>query len=76
MTAKEWIKSQLGVWQFYYEGRDIGGCVMFESPDMRIWEEVALVNEQLMVKVNGFGPQPTRDDIASLHPAVAEALNH
>lgn len=23
MTAKEWIKSQLGVWQFYYEGRDI-----------------------------------------------------
>ena len=23
MTAKEWIKCQLGVWQFYYEGRDI-----------------------------------------------------
>ena len=23
MTAKEWIKAQLGVWQFYYEGRDI-----------------------------------------------------
>jgi len=23
MTAKEWLKSQLGVWQFYYEGRDI-----------------------------------------------------
>ena len=23
MTGKEWIKSQLGVWQFYYEGRDI-----------------------------------------------------
>ena len=23
MTAKEWIKSQLGVWEFYYEGRDI-----------------------------------------------------
>jgi DNA modification methylase len=23
MTAKEWIKSQLGVWQFYYESRDI-----------------------------------------------------
>ena len=23
MTAKEWIKSQLGVWQFAYEGRDI-----------------------------------------------------
>jgi DNA modification methylase len=23
MTAKEWIKSQIGVWQFYYEGRDI-----------------------------------------------------
>lgn len=23
MTAKEWIKSQLGVWQVYYEGRDI-----------------------------------------------------
>jgi DNA modification methylase len=23
MTAKEWIKSQLGVWQFFYEGRDI-----------------------------------------------------
>ena len=23
MTAKEWIKSQLGVWQFYYETRDI-----------------------------------------------------
>lgn len=23
MTAKEWIKSQLGVWQFNYEGRDI-----------------------------------------------------
>lgn len=23
MTAKEWIKSQLGVWQFYYEARDI-----------------------------------------------------
>lgn len=22
MTAKEWIKSQLGVWQFNYEGRD------------------------------------------------------
>ena len=23
MTAKEWLKSQIGVWQFYYEGRDI-----------------------------------------------------
>ena len=23
MTAKEWLKSQLGVWQFNYEGRDI-----------------------------------------------------
>jgi len=23
MTAKEWIKSQLGVWQFTYEKRDI-----------------------------------------------------
>jgi len=23
MSAKEWIKSQLGVWQFNYEGRDI-----------------------------------------------------
>ena len=23
MTAKEWIKCQLGVWQFYYEKRDI-----------------------------------------------------
>jgi DNA modification methylase len=23
LTAKEWIKCQLGVWQFYYEGRDI-----------------------------------------------------
>src|SRR3990172_3163938 len=22
-TAKEWLKSQIGVWQFYYEGRDI-----------------------------------------------------
>jgi DNA modification methylase len=23
MTAKEWMKAQIGVWQFYYEGRDI-----------------------------------------------------
>ncbi len=23
MNAKEWLKSQLGVWQFYYTGRDI-----------------------------------------------------
>lgn len=23
MNAKEWIKSQIGIWQFYYEGRDI-----------------------------------------------------
>ena len=23
MTAKEWLKSQVGVWQFYYEKRDI-----------------------------------------------------
>lgn len=23
LTAKEWLKAQLGVWQFYYEGRDI-----------------------------------------------------
>lgn len=23
MTAKEWLKSQLGVWEFYYEKRDI-----------------------------------------------------
>lgn len=23
LSAKEWLKSQLGVWQFYYEGRDI-----------------------------------------------------
>ena len=23
ITAKEWLKSQLGVWQFYYEARDI-----------------------------------------------------
>src|SRR3954453_679493 len=23
MTAKEWLKSQIGVWQFFYEARDI-----------------------------------------------------
>jgi DNA modification methylase len=23
LTAKDWIKSQLGVWQFYYEARDV-----------------------------------------------------
>jgi DNA modification methylase len=23
MTAKEWLKSQLGVWEFFYEGRDV-----------------------------------------------------
>ena len=23
LTAKEWLKSQVGVWDFYYEGRDI-----------------------------------------------------
>jgi len=23
MTAKAWIKSQIGVWQFNYEGRDV-----------------------------------------------------
>lgn len=23
MTAKEWIKAQIGVWQFYYEAKDI-----------------------------------------------------
>jgi hypothetical protein len=23
MNAKEWLKSQLGVWEFFYEGRDI-----------------------------------------------------
>lgn len=23
LTAKEWLKSQLGVWEFYYNGRDI-----------------------------------------------------
>jgi len=23
MTAKEWIKAQMGVWQVYYEGRDV-----------------------------------------------------
>lgn len=23
MTAKEWLKCQIGIWQFYYEGRDI-----------------------------------------------------
>lgn len=23
MTAKEWLKSQIGVWQFTYEARDI-----------------------------------------------------
>jgi DNA modification methylase len=23
MTAKEWLKAQIGVWQFFYEGRDI-----------------------------------------------------
>lgn len=23
MSAKEWLKAQLGVWEFYYEGRDI-----------------------------------------------------
>jgi len=23
MSAKEWLKSQLGVWEFFYEGRDI-----------------------------------------------------
>jgi DNA modification methylase len=23
MTAKDWLKSQIGVWQFFYEGRDI-----------------------------------------------------
>lgn len=23
LTAKEWLKAQIGVWEFYYEGRDI-----------------------------------------------------
>lgn len=23
MTAKEWLKSQLGVWEFFYERRDV-----------------------------------------------------
>lgn len=23
LTPKEWMKSQIGVWQFFYEGRDI-----------------------------------------------------
>lgn len=23
LTAKEWLKSQLGVWEFYFEGRDV-----------------------------------------------------
>ncbi len=23
LTAKEWMKAQLGVWEFYYEGRDV-----------------------------------------------------
>ncbi len=23
LTAKDWLKAQIGVWQFYYEGRDI-----------------------------------------------------
>ena len=23
LSAKEWLKSQIGVWQFYYEARDI-----------------------------------------------------
>jgi len=23
LTAKEWLKSQIGVWQFFYESRDI-----------------------------------------------------
>ena len=23
LTAKEWLKSQLGVWEFYYNGRDV-----------------------------------------------------
>ena len=23
MTPKEWLKAQIGVWQFYYEGRDV-----------------------------------------------------
>ncbi len=60
----------------YYERGEIGGCVMFESTDMKIWEEVALASEQLMVKINGFAAQPTWDDIGSLHPAVRAALLH
>lgn len=28
MTAKEWMKSQIGVWQFYYERRDIRNKTM------------------------------------------------
>src|SRR5438270_9286735 len=23
LTAKEWLKAQVGVWQFFYEGRDV-----------------------------------------------------
>src|SRR5262245_52283372 len=23
LTAKEWLKAQIGVWQFYYDGRDL-----------------------------------------------------
>jgi len=23
LTAKEWVKSQVGIWEFYYEKRDI-----------------------------------------------------
>ncbi|MHA1769844.1 MAG: hypothetical protein ACTSV3_08370 [Candidatus Thorarchaeota archaeon] len=25
MTAKSWLKAQIGVWEFYYEARDVKG---------------------------------------------------
>ena len=58
----------------YYEGGKIGGCVQFESTDMQVWNKIALANEALMVKVNAFAKEPTKENLASLDPSIGTTL--
>lgn len=60
---------------YYDHNGEIGGCINFMSEDMPIWDKIAVADEKLMNKIDGFPPKPTKQNIASLHPEINKLLN-
>jgi len=59
---------------YYDRNGEIGGAVTFSSEAMNLWDKIAVADEKLMYKINGFPPKPTIENIASFHPEIKRKL--